>query len=203
MRPLARYLALATLQERSLTRELIIADTAESRFVRLRVPFEVEVDLPGWLDLEGIAPLPDIDPARPEQVSAASMHRIRQPVKRRALARVLEGLCQTEELPPLFLPGPSVAYSRFDATFPSVVGLRLREPALVPSREGSPVLEFTWGGKRQSLPLTKELATGLELPQRIAGRQWRLVRPRTPEVAIVAYDAPFEGYCKKWVVRLY
>lgn len=203
MRPVARYLALATLHERSLTRELMVADTAERRFLRLRLPFEVEVEFPAWLDLEGVQPLPDVDPARPEQVSATSLRKIRQAVKSRALERVLADLCQTEELPPLFLPGPSVSYGRFDATFPSVVGLRLEEPGLEPSKEGGPMLTFVWGGRRQSLPLTKELAAGLELPQAIAGRQWRLVRPRIPRVAIVAYDAPFEGYCKKWVVRLY
>ncbi|MCL5974036.1 MAG: hypothetical protein ACYCWN_11940 [Ferrimicrobium sp.] len=203
MKPIARYLLLGSIAENSLRRELIIADTAKRRLLRLALLTDTEMTIPSYLDLENVAATPDTDPARPEQIKATSMRRISRPPKPRLVTSILEDLSQTEELVPLFIPGPSVAYSRFDASFPSVVSLRLHDPILEPQLDGTLLLSILWRERRHHLPLTKELASHFDVNTTVAGRRWKLVREGIPNYAIAAYSAPHEGYCKKWIVAVY
>jgi hypothetical protein len=203
MKPVARYLLLGSIAENSLRRELIIADTAKRRLLRLSLSTESELTPPCYLDLENAAPTPDVDPARPEQIKATTLRRISRPPKPRLVNSVLEDLSQTQALPPLFLPGPSVAYSRFDASFPSVVSLGLNNPILEPQLDGTLLLGLEWAGRHHQLPLTKELASHFDINTSVGGKKWKLVRDGIPTHAIAAYSAPFEGYCKKWIVALY
>ncbi|MGC9155139.1 MAG: hypothetical protein ACP5HZ_05790 [Ferrimicrobium sp.] len=203
MKPVARYLLLGSIAENSLRRELIVADTAKRRLLRLQLPADTEVETPTYLDLENAAPTTDIDPARPEQIRATTMRRISRPPKSKLVTSVLDELSQTEELPPLFLPGPSVAYARFEASFPSVASLALHDPILEPQLDGKLLLGFLWHGQRHHLPLTKELASHFDVNTSVGGRKWKLVRDGIPSYAVAAYSAPFEGYCKKWIIALY
>lgn len=203
MKPVARYLLLGSIAENSLRRELIVADTAKRRLLRLQLPVDAEIEAPSYMDLENATPTPDLDPARPEQIRATTLRRISRPPKSKLVAEVLEELSQTEELPPLFLPGPSVAYSRFDASFPSVASLALHDPTLEPQLDGKLLLGFVWHGRRHRVPFTKELAGRFDVNTPVGGRKWRLIRDAIPTFAVAAYSAPFEGYCKKWIVALY
>ena len=203
MKPVARYLLLGSIAENSLHRELIVADTAKRRLLRLQLPVDTEIEAPSYMDLENAAPTSDVDPARPEQIRATTLRRISRPPKSKLVAAVLEELSQTEELPPLFLPGPSVAYSRFDASFPSVASLALHDPILEPQLDGKLLLRFVWHGRRHHVPFTKELAGHFDVNTQVGGRKWKLVRDGIPAYAVAAYSAPFEGYCKKWIVALY
>lgn len=203
MKPVARYLLLGSIAENRLHRELIVADTAKRRLLRLQLPVDTEIEAPSYMDLENAAPTSDVDPARPEQIRATTLRRISRPPKSKLVAAVLEELSQTEELPPLFLPGPSVAYSRFDASFPSVASLALHDPILEPQLDGKLLLGFVWHGRRHHVPFTKELAGHFDVNTQVGGRKWKLVRDGIPAYAVAAYSAPFEGYCKKWIVALY
>ena len=202
MRPITRFLLLGRIDS-SLGTELVVADCASGRLLRLTAPELPQDAPPRWLQIEHLAPELDPDPARPEQYGAKLVTTLPRLPKRRYLVKLLRSLQASESMPPLFLPGPSVAYSRFSGTSPSLAILGLNEPVISPSPSG-PVLAFRWSEISHQLPLASSALAGATPLQPVAtAKQWKSARGSTPRFALAAFSPPSDGYCKKWVIALY
>ncbi|MHB8190116.1 MAG: hypothetical protein ACYDHP_06810 [Ferrimicrobium sp.] len=199
MKPVSRYLAIGVIEH-----DALIADTSTARLIRLEVTSATEPTTPCYVDLEHLEATPDSDPARPELAQVKALHAVSRPPKPRLIDRVLQSLRASESIPPLNLPGPSVAYGRFDGLVPSCCVIALNTPTLAIDRAATPNLGFSWNGVNHHIPLTQGLTEMLHPSGPITHpRQWKLVRKAAPEFAVLAFTTPHEGYCKKWVVSLY
>ncbi len=202
MKPVTRFLLLGKIDSDFGT-ELVVADSAAGRLLRVAAQEPPADPAPRWLQIEHLLADADPDPARPEQFSAKLVATLPRLPKTRYLRRLLGSLRSSESMPPLFLPGPSVAYSRFDGTSPSLAVLGLNEPVVFGSASG-PMLGFRWSEISHQLPLADGALPGAaSLKPAMSPRQWKSVMGTVPRFALAAFSAPSDGYCKKWVIALY
>jgi hypothetical protein len=194
-----RYLLLAVLAEGS-QEEQVILDTKSGSLLRIESASISECNLPVWCDLENLHALPDPDPARPDQREAGRLAVIARQPKRREILKLLEQVKASMKMPPLGIAGPSVSYSRFDGTRPSIAILELIDPILT---EDS-VLLFNWGETQQRLPLAKSLGSSIGHTGPLATKkQWQKAIGFLPRYAVSLYAPPQKGYLKKVIAALY
>jgi len=199
MKSAFRYLALARIES-----DAIVADTGTGRLVRLEIPNDISLNNPTYIDLERAERVPEVDPARIDLIRAKTVRVPPHPVKPRLLAKLLEDFAASEGLPPLILPGPSVAYSRFDGFTPSCAVIALNRPHVELQGPLAPRIGFRWNQMTHHFPLTDELASRLAHLSLDPARRKRFKDVLSdPHFAILAFATPRDGYCKKWVTELY
>lgn len=199
MKSAFRYLVLARIES-----DAIVADTGTGRLIRLEIPDDVAFLNPSYIDLERAERVPEVDPARIELIRAKTVRFPTHPVKSRLLFKLLEEFAASEGLPPLILPGPSVAYTRFDGFTPSCAVIALHKPRIELQGPLAPRIGFQWNEMTHHFPLTDRLADRLtHLSLDPARRKNSKTVLTDPHFAILAFATPREGYCKKWVTELY
>jgi len=204
VRPAFRHVLLARLDVPSHPLEHIVLDTASQRLLRVIArSVEATCELAHYVILEHESAPPEEDPSRPDLRLVEELRGTDRAPRRRHLLGWLNELRASERLPPLGIPGPSVAYARFDGTIASLTVLELHGAIITRGRSGEAVLEFAWGPTRSSLPLTKDLEARIAAGQLPHDRaSWRAVAGRVPRFALAAYAPPERGYCRKLAVEL-
>ncbi|NNN15681.1 MAG: hypothetical protein HKL82_07480 [Acidimicrobiaceae bacterium] len=190
-------------------KELIALDQTRIRFVRIQLASDIPEGLTLFTPfvLNDWIPADPFDPARPELVEAESISPL--PLKRssRKIKHTLAKMTAPEDLPPLWLAGPSVKYSTMTGDSPSVALLHVgRKLALVSEHRNHELqIGFPWRGGFHSFPFAEEYAD-LHLPdgvETVAGR--RKLKPYfnlNPGSLLIAFSAPEDGYCRKLVVKV-
>ncbi len=199
MKSAFRYLVLARIES-----DAIVADTGTGRLVRLEIPEDVTLENASYIDLERAERVPEVDPARIELIRAKAVRVPPHPLKPRTLFKLLEEFAASEGLPPLILPGPSVAYSRFDGFTPSCAVIGLHKPSVDLQSPLAPRIGFRWNEMTHHFPLTDQLAARLtHISLDPASRKRGKTVLTDPHFAVLAFSTPQNGYCKKWVTELY
>ncbi len=202
MRPAFRHVLLATLELPEREPELVVLDTAAMQLLRFETPHAGELHPLSYVVVEHEQPPAEADPARPDLRVAKAVQPTERVVRRRHLVTWLAELAASERRAPLGIPGPSVPYGRFDGEQPSLSVLGLHGPLVARRRDGTAVLEFTWGSTRQAIALAPELAARLGEASPSSPSGWRSATRRVPRFAVAAFAPPEHGYCRKLVVAL-